>query len=332
MPDNVLWNNILFYFVFLSQIILISFYFPRKMLKRMKYVLATYPPSQYPKLYPRPSGYYGKMQRYYKNGNLFIFLIGLFFMAALLSDSTSINWDNVVFIYFMIQFLPMMIMEIGSFKYYGLMRKADSRSTRKAELRPRRLFDFISPTLIGLTVFVYFAFIAFILYVQQFDFPWFGGYGNILGMTGGNLFFALIVIWNIYGKKQDPYQAYEDRINQIKLIVNQMVFISIAMTIYITIVIALASLDLRSLEPMIMSLYFQLIAVVGLRTLRIDDINFEVYKLDPSQENNEGKGALQNVEKNSHRNIVVGLWIDLFLGLSLGTLILIEGGTVKGFV
>ena len=41
MPDNIL-----FYAVFLSQILLLSFYFPRKMLKRISYVLATYPPSQ----------------------------------------------------------------------------------------------------------------------------------------------------------------------------------------------------------------------------------------------------------------------------------------------
>jgi len=47
MPDNIL-----FYFVFLGQIILISFYFARKILSRMRYVVKTYPQSKYPKLYP----------------------------------------------------------------------------------------------------------------------------------------------------------------------------------------------------------------------------------------------------------------------------------------
>ena len=92
MPDNIL-----FYFVFLSQIILISFYFPRQMLKRMKYVLATYPPAKYPNLYPKPSEYYEKVQRYYKNSNLFILLVGLFFMAVLLgSGRTFPFWSRTM--------------------------------------------------------------------------------------------------------------------------------------------------------------------------------------------------------------------------------------------
>ena len=70
MTDNILWENILFYFLFLSQIILISFYFPRKMLKRIKYVLAKYPPEQYPNLYPKPGEYYEKIQHLYKYANL----------------------------------------------------------------------------------------------------------------------------------------------------------------------------------------------------------------------------------------------------------------------
>ena len=48
------WSNNLFYIVFLGQILLTSWYFPRRLLGRMQHVLDTYPPSQYPKLYPRP--------------------------------------------------------------------------------------------------------------------------------------------------------------------------------------------------------------------------------------------------------------------------------------
>ena len=271
MPDNIL-----FYAVFLSQILLISFYFPRKMLKRISYVFATYPPSQYPRLYPEPIEYYEKAQRNYRNLNVAVLLVGLSLLAVFFGDSRSGQWDmgNFVFPYFMIQFFPVMLLEIRSFKYYRLMRKADSRTTRKAELQPRRLFDFISPTMIGLAVLVYFAFIALILYIRQFDFPWFGGYWNIVGVTAANIFFAAIVAWNMYGKKRDPYQAYEDRKRQIELVVQQMVFMSIAATTFMALEVILASLDLRDLQPTVMSLYFQLIAVICLRTLRIDNIKF----------------------------------------------------------
>lgn len=313
-------NDILFYFVFLSQIILLSFYFPKKMLSRIKYVFETYPPSEFPKLYPESIEYYDKARRNYKNMNLFILLAGLLLMAVLLGYSRSGEWDKaIVNTYYMVQLFPMMLVEIGSFKYYKLMRKTDSRTTRKAELSPRRLFDFISPTMVGLAMFVYFAFISLILYIRQFEFPWFGGYWNIVAITAVNLFLAGIIIWNLYGKKRDPYQAHEDRIRQIELIVKQMIFISIAMTVYIAIVVVLASLDLRHIQPTVMSLYLQLIAVICFRTLRIDTINFEGYKEDLNEKKNHMMGEERTEPENSsRRNTGIGLGLGLSFGAALG--------------
>ena len=44
--------HILFYALFLSQIILISYYYPKQIIKRIDGVLKNYPPEDYPKLYP----------------------------------------------------------------------------------------------------------------------------------------------------------------------------------------------------------------------------------------------------------------------------------------
>ena len=78
----------------------------------------------------------------------------------------------------------------AGFTYFNLKRNTDSHTVRTAELRPRRLFDFVSPAVIGLATLVYVSFVAFIIYVRQFDFPWFGGYVNIAIVTAMNLFFA----------------------------------------------------------------------------------------------------------------------------------------------
>ena len=134
----------------------------------------------------------------------------------------------------------------------------------------------------------------------------------------------------MYGKKLDPHQAYEDRKRQIELIVKQMVFMSIAVTMYTAIEIVLASLDLRNLQPTVMSFYFQLLGAVSLRSIGIDNINFEVYKADPFQEDSEQKSYMVSEEKRS--GIGVGLWIGLCLGLLFGVFILIEGGSILGFV
>jgi len=45
-------EQLIFYVVFLSQILLISFYFPRKVLQRIRFIVETYPPSTHPRLYP----------------------------------------------------------------------------------------------------------------------------------------------------------------------------------------------------------------------------------------------------------------------------------------
>ena len=277
MPDHFY-----FYLIFASQILLISFYFPRKMFNRIGYVLTTYPPAEFPKLYPQPIEYYERARHNYRNMNFYILLAGLVLLVGLLFYPRSGKWDGaIVNAYFILQFAPMLLLEIWTRKYYQRMRESDQSTTRKAELNPRRLFDFISPAIVGLAIIFYFAFIALILYIRQFDFPWFGGYWNIVGVTAGNLIFAGIIAWNLKGKKRDPYQAYEDRLKQMELVVKQMVFMSIAMTAHIAMVIVIASLDLRYLQPAVVSLYLQLMAVIGLRTLRIENMNFAVYKEQP---------------------------------------------------
>ena len=272
-------EDILFYAVFLGQILLISFYFPRKILGQMRYVITTYPPSTYPKLYPKSIEFYEKALRNYRIVNQLILVAGLLLLAFLVAYPRSGEWDgSIVLACFMVQLLPVMRLDLSSFKYFRQMRKANSRTTRKAEMQPRRLFDFVSPALFGLAIFVYIAFILLIIYIDQFDFSWFGSYWNIVGVTLINLFFAGVVVWRLYGKKLDPHQAYEDRMRHIGITVKTLVLISIAATLFVAISVVLKSLDFHSPESVVMSLYLQLIAVIGLRNYRLDDINFEVYK------------------------------------------------------
>ena len=229
MPEHML-----FYFVFLSQVLLISFYNPRNILSRMRYVFETYPPSTYPKRYPKPIEYYKKAQRTSRIMNHIILLAGMILIAMLLAISRSGEWDHVIAQwYFLVQFFPVMLLDLSSLKEFKLMRNANSRTTRKAELHPRRLFDFISPAIIGLAIFVYIAFILLVLYIRQFEFQWFGGYWNIVIVAAFNLFFAGIIFWYMYGKKLNPHQAYEDRIRHIEIIVKLLVFLSIAATMFI---------------------------------------------------------------------------------------------------
>lgn len=191
------------------------------------------------------------------------------------------------FFYFMVQVAPLMLVELSEFAYFKLMRKADSRTRRKAELHPRRLFDFISPTIFGTAIFMNIACIFYYLYIDQFQFHW----GNdtfviSIALIAMNALFAGIIYWNLSGKKMDPYQSSKDRIRQIENTVKSLVFVSIGASIFIMVTAGINEFNLDHLEPSIMSLYLQLIALVSvgtrLRTLRIENIDFDVYKEDVS--------------------------------------------------
>jgi hypothetical protein len=281
-------NNTLFYIVFLSQILLASFYFPRKILSRVRSVIDQYPPSKYPKLYSKPIEYYEKGQRNYRKMNQIILVVGFMLMFAIgLWDYSSDGWINQIipFAFFMVQAIPLVLMEISENTLFKLMRKADMRKRRKAELQPRRLFDFISPAIVGVAIFMNVACIWFYLYRDQYEFHW-GSDAFVISITliAMNALFAVIIFRNLYGKKLDPHQAGKDRIRQIGVTVKSLVFMSIGASVFIMMQAGINEFDLDYLEPSIMSLYLQFTMLIGLgavlRKLRIENINFDVYRGD----------------------------------------------------
>ncbi len=282
-------TNILFISLFLTQIFTLSFYLPRKVRNRINYVLKNYPPAQFPNLYTQSIEVYQMKVKMFWAFNLLILAAGMMIVVGLivyspdLSAANTERWDQaLVAVWFFVQVFPMILMEIGAFSHFKRMREANSQTTRKALLQPRRLFDFISPALIGAAVIIYALFVALVIYMRQFDYPWFGGYANIAGVTIVNLLFAGMLFWKMYGKKQDPYQADGTRKEEIRLVAKQMVFTSIAVTIHIAMSILLAAFELRHLQSVAQIVYFQLIAIVGFQMLRVDQIDFEVYKSEPA--------------------------------------------------
>ena len=281
-------ENILFYIVFLGQIILISNYYPRQILNRMQYVLTTYPPESYPKLYPKHVAYYEVGQRIFRIINLLIFILGfiILFVIGLWDNANNGKISEVIPIaYFFVQIVPLIIMEFSEFAYFKLMRKADVRTTRKADLLPRRLFDFISAKTVALAIFMIFACILYFNYLSPFSF----GFNNdtfiiIITLTLSNLLFAGIIYWNLYGKKLNPHQATKDRIRQIEVTVKSLVFTSITASAFLILVKVLDEFQFDHLEPVLMSFYLQFIMFIGLgsllRNLRLENLNFDVYKND----------------------------------------------------
>ena len=282
------WENFLFYFIFLGQIFLISFYFPKKLLARMKYVVETYPPSEYPRLYPKPIEYYKIGHWAFKLINRVIFILGfiILFAVVFVVDHASFAEDGFISeawpaAYGMIQFLPLLLLEFSEFSQFKLMRQANLATTRKAELRRRRLLDFVSPTVLGLAVLLYFSTVLFDLYVAEFDFHW-GQWAQVMVLTGTNLCFIAVGAWNLYGRKLNPHQAPGDRARQIAVQLNSLLYCSMALSVFLMTIAAVNVFDLDFLSATLMSLYFQVFVFLSighvLRGLKLEDIDFEVYK------------------------------------------------------
>lgn len=286
------WSNNLFYIAFLGQIFVLSYYLPNKLLLRMQHIFSTYPPEAYPKLYPRPKEHYKTSHRMFKYASRFVLALGIVILFAIMfwvDHSTfadhgyiSVAWPAA---YGLLQFMPLMAIEISEFSHMKQMKMAHSSPKRTADLRRRGLADLVSPALIGAAVLLFVAAILFDLYVHDFAVSW--GHDTIqravvMGVTNGLL--AIVGAWTLYGRKADPHQSAEDRTQRIAVSLKSLLFISMALSVFIGMTAADDKYDMSPVEAVIMSVYFQAIAMLSLgfslSSLKVDEIDFDVYKKD----------------------------------------------------
>lgn len=283
-------TDILFYIAFLGQIFLISWYFPRKVLTRVRYVMETYPPERYPKLYPQSIERYRIGQAIFSAANRIVVAIGfgIMFLVMFVIDHSTFADDGYIsefwpMLYGLIQFVPLVSLEISEFGQMKLMRKANVTSTRTADLRPRRLFDHVTPQLFGLAVAAVLAAVLFDLYLHGFDVSL--GHDSVvraLVLVATNAMLATLGAWLLYGKKLNPHQSAEDRSRHVRSSLTSFAYCSIAMSIFFMTQAADQVYDIDYLDAALLSLYFQAIVALSLghllRSQPLDEINFDVYK------------------------------------------------------
>jgi len=263
-------------------------------LARMDYVRATYPASQYPRLYPKPIEYYTVGRWAFKLATRLILALGILilFLVLFVVDHASFADDGFISeafpaAYGMIQFLPLMALEISEFSQFKLMRQAHVTTMRTAELHRRGLLNFVSPALIGLALTLFLGAVLLDLYAHQFTVSW--GHDTVqrtIVLTITNMLLVIVGAWILYGKKLNPHQTANDRTRHIKNSLHSFFYISMAMSIFWMTQAADDLYDLDFLDATIMSLYFQLIVLLSighiLRNMRLEDINFDLYKETPA--------------------------------------------------
>ncbi|MEM7049110.1 MAG: hypothetical protein AAF604_05600 [Acidobacteriota bacterium] len=275
---------LLFGIVFLGQIFFISWYFPGKIFDRVHHIRDTYPPQDYPKLYPNSAEYYKLGAWLLRATFRAVFILGFVVLAAVYfldprdDGSVSEAWPAA---YGALQFLPLMLLEIVSFTQFRQMRQSRAAHRRKASLQPRRLFDFVPPWLLALAVLAIVGQLAFDYWVHEFVWRW----HQTAILLGTNLFLAGFGVWQLYGKKLDPHQATADRIRQSRAQLRSLVFVSIAMSLFFITTSADQVYDIDYLDAPLLSLYFQAITFLSvgylLQSQPLENIDFEVYRAEP---------------------------------------------------
>ena len=289
---------ILFCLVFLSQVLLISWFYPRRVIGNSRYVLQNFPPSTHPKLYPYPPEYFERWHRNIARFNLVMVVAGLLIIGLILgtlvgawdggifASSHKNNWVELIVVpFFLVQFVAGLVyMNSASCKILQAIAKASPPRVRTTKLRRRRLVDFVSPTMLVVAALTNAGFIAFVLYdYRHFELSGFKAAAVIASVAFAVLVFSVSVGIALRARKPDPYQAHQDRSNTIMRTVKQALAFCIAYPVLLTVWLTIRIFDPDILEPVIASLYCQGIALALLWpsfSYRVDKVNFDVYRQD----------------------------------------------------
>lgn len=276
----------IFYILFLSQILLFSVYIPNKIYQRMRYVITHYPCYQYPKLYPQPIENYHRFHGKYRLANWLIAAAGLVTLTLSIvfnNKGEFIEPQVLVWLFFMVQFMPVMMIELSEFSQFKMMRTADRSSVRSATLSPRSLASFIAPKWLYVALITLLIAIVYSFYLEDFTISIEGSAVFSAGILFSvNAFFAGLIYWNLYGKKLNPHQTETDRQKVITVAIKSLVFISISASIFLMVTLSIKEYQLHSLAPLAMTIYLQVIALFSLGnsigSIKVDELNFDLYK------------------------------------------------------
>src|SRR5687768_7956254 len=171
-----------FFAAFTLQILAMSVLYPAWLIRYVREKTKSYPAEQLAAL--RPS--IERSVTLYRALNTSIAVLGLLPLVWLFSYLQRPDWDDgpveaMACAYFMLQTLaPLGLVAWSVVRYNNALQGLLLAGKRKALLKRRTLFDFVSPFTVLVAVLSYFLFAALVIYIQQDPFPGFAGYINIV--------------------------------------------------------------------------------------------------------------------------------------------------------
>lgn len=163
------------------------------------------------------------------------------------------------------------------------MWRAFSEPRRQADLRRRRLFDFVSPLAVFGALACYTVWLVFYLDIKGWSGPWGEEVYISIGVTTAmNVAYAAIIARFIYGRKLDPYQASKDHHKTVAAVTQILVYSSIGISLFHIVSVAADEYALEAFDPVFSSLYMQFCAALGLGitmgSVKVEELDYSVYR------------------------------------------------------
>lgn len=264
------------------QIIVISAVIPRMISNRINSMVKDYPPAQYPKLYPMTLAHMQQNMKQFRVFSNVVLFLGLAILAHAYwtGQNELLAWDTqgTLNVYFLLQLVPFMLLGIKGMKYHQMMRQIHDSSRRTASLQPRKLTHYVSVSLLLLTAISALILVLTIVYMHYHPFQGFAGLWNLFYIGGLNLFFFVMIFFQIKGKKTDPHQSSHDRSAQIRLICQVLVIGWIAANLFMTTNMWMSWANLHELKDVVQSVYFTLVVLLMSRTSTFQPRDYSVYQ------------------------------------------------------
>lgn len=256
-------RNLLFGVVFISQIVLISVYFPR----RLRGLVAV--DAKHMKGGPERGG--GSSLGGYALASHVIGAIGLVVLAALLYLDTSGHMTAILLsvgLFFLLQLSPLALPSVQQ-SWSRLSSARGHRDTNDADTyRSTRLFDVVGALPVGIAVALCLAYLVFAGSV------WGGELDtHLLKMAvfaGTQTLFAGSIAWSFSSLRRATADQAAELSQGLRRLAPLLVFASIMISVYYFGKELLAALDEPHLRPTMMSAFLQLLAALAFKAISFD--------------------------------------------------------------
>ena len=200
----------------------------------------------------------------YRAGHFGVAFAGALLLAWLFEYMQRPDWDKrwVVFPvvgYFVLQWLPMAVAAVTGFKHFKVFKSFLAQAKRKAVLKRRGLFDFVSPVAVVLSALVFLLLVAYTVYaVDEIA----ARLVFIGAVSMNHALTALGVRKMLYGKKSDPFETHAGRLYTIGLRARSSIHSATAVALFMGFTVAVGQSGLQRWLPFALAAFLTLMTFI----------------------------------------------------------------------